>query len=315
MGYGDFIFWTPVIKKIFEEINNGNYDIKYIKDNELMYGITDIIKNEEDTKYKIVVYTEYKNNKPNLSNQAKEIFKNNPYICKEKYPNRVYLKIKSSDYYDLENRKFKDNKHVVEQYLINLNLDYLCFNNDYSGEIYFTDEEKEKVINLVPNKSFIFIQPINHKVARSYPFEKFQEIVDYFQDEIFIQDGPADKFAFQENKLLNNVLDYTGKFNFRETIFFMSFAKLCILNHGGLSNAVAAVKTQSIVIYPGYFDPKMTTYPTEINIYITSNDHKSCGWHEYSIHKSDKVDLCETCIKNYKEFDNNKIINIIKNFI
>ena len=36
-------------------------------------------------------------------------------------------------------------------------------------------------------------------------------------------------------------------------------------------------KTKTICIYPAMFDPKMTTFDTEMEIYVASDNHKSCG--------------------------------------
>ena len=314
MGYGDYIHWSAVIRDLYNYINSNNInklnDIKKLKCDK--YGVQKIKKDNDSDPFKILIYTNIKNKNYYYNIECKTIFLNNKYVCKEKYSNIIYFKIISNDYYNIELKIFLDSEHVVKKYCNNIGL--TKFN--VSGDIHFTELEIKKVNDLIPNKDFIFIQPINHKVARSYPFNKFQKIVDYFKNSIlFIQDGPANKFAFQENKLLSNVLDYTGKLTFRESLLLMKHAKLCILNHGGLSIGAGAVGAKALVIYPGYFDPKMTEYKTETSIYIHSKDHKSCGWHEYAIHKSDNVKLCDKCIENYNNFNNDIIINKIKTLI
>ena len=46
-----------------------------------------------------------------------------------------------------------------------------------NGDLHFTDEELEKVKKYLPKEEFIFIQPSSHKPGKSYPIEKYQELV------------------------------------------------------------------------------------------------------------------------------------------
>ena len=65
-----------------------------------------------------------------VSNEAKQVFYNNPYVIKSpaKYPNVIMFLIVSSDYFILREKRFLDHEHVVEQYCKNLGLKDLSIN-------------------------------------------------------------------------------------------------------------------------------------------------------------------------------------------
>lgn len=321
MGLGDYLHWTAIIRDLHKYINIGNNDDKVSKINQLKmkngdkYGIQDFKNDDNNKDFKFFVYITNAGCPLFKHKEGKQIFDNNPYVIKSpaKYPNVIMLLIVSSDYFIVNKKKFLDDKHVVERYAQHLRL--TDFNN--YGDIHFTQEEIDNVNKYLPKKDFIFIEPVNHKPGRSYPFEKFQEMVEAFKDKIdFVQVSPQ-QYGVKDNKKLNNVTNFTGEFSFRETILFMSYAKLCIVNHGGLSIGSAVTKTKTICFYPALFNPKMVTYDSEEVIYVADDNHNSCGQFDGNYKEVIKrfPNGCPKCWELYCKFDNSIAINKIKEII
>lgn len=70
---------------------------------------------------------------------------------------------------------------------------------------------------------------------------------------------------------------------------------------------------QDKIVYE-MFDPKMTTYDSEISIYVADNNHKSCGTIDgnYSAFKKKFPNGCPKCWKLFCEYDINNLIEITK---
>ena len=316
MGYGDYIHWTAVIRDLYKYINTGTIEERINKINQFKignkkYGVEKFKKDNDTDDFKFFIFVKNANCPFSKQREAKEVFYNNPYVIKSpaKYPNVILFTIVSSDYFIVNERRFLDHKHVVEQYCEKLGLKE--FSNH--GDLHFTDKEIEKVKKYLPEKDFIFIEPVNHKPGRSFPFEKYQQLVDTFKDEHFIQISP-EKFGVMDNKILKNVTSYIGKFTYRETILFMNYAKLCIVNHGGLSIGSAVKKTKTISIYSAMFNPRMTTFNSEISIYVADENHQSCGTLDgnYVAFKKKFPNGCPNCWKLFCQYDVNSLIEITK---
>ena len=308
MGFGDWLHWTSIIRDLYKNINKyENFDdrIGQINKYKIKNGIYGVIKhkhsnNKDDFKILMV---------PWKNNQQYRIFRNNPYIVTDKnYTNIVFFKIISSYYFI--NKKFLDDKHIVSTYCENIGIE----NYEIQCELYFTTTERNKVKKYLPNNEFIFIEPINYKVGRSYPFDKFQKIVETFRDHItFVQVSP-NKFGIKKPKKLENVTYHQGRFTFREAILFMSYAKLAIVNHGGLSIAANAVNLKTIAIYSALMNPNMTRYKNETAIYVNSNEHSECAIYHPNPRVSQKKypNGCLKCQDLFKCHDVNIIIDKIK---
>ena len=145
MGYGDYIFWTAIVRDLYNEINNTPIELKSKKLNQYKnfnnYGVFKCKYTNKNSKFKIYL----KNSKSNsLPNQARIIFNKNPYITNDKtYPNLIFLSITSSGYWEKKdgNIRMIDDKHVVETYANNINIE----NFRKEGEIFFTKSEIKKV--------------------------------------------------------------------------------------------------------------------------------------------------------------------------
>ena len=317
MGLGDYVFWTSIIRDLNTKVNNPNKKFSdkknFILDKILHsknslkkygYGIIGYQLNNEGQQIKFHLHIPYKGNVLSHS-QAKQVFKNNPYVTiNEKYPNLIFLIIKSDGYLKRTGNgdrilEMYDHMHVVEQYAKNINLKKYILRGDF----HFTKEEKNKVKNYLPKKKFILIEPQNHKSYRaSLNFEKFQNIVDKlnerFKNEFEIIQISPSKFADRKSKFLENCILYKDVFTYRETILFGKYAELAIVPHGGLSNGLAAVCTKVHAIYPCLHKPIMTKFDTETAYDISGGNHYYC------LNES-----CPKCIKYNKNFNYDLILN------
>lgn len=162
-----------------------------------------------------------------------------------------------------------------------------------------TDKEKEfaeKFHKSINNKKFITIEPFskdNYTPNRAYPFEKWQSIVNNLSNSItVVQVGNSDR-------VLDNVIDMTGKTSFREALSLIQKSELFVASESGLVHGATAVETKSVVVITGYQDSRMVSYPQNINIDIST--HGPCGL---------KIS-CEKCIKDANDHDENKILDAI----
>ena len=315
MGYGDWLHWTSVIRDLYIEINNHN------NINDKINDIKSKIKNRKTNKYGILYYKTGDNFKNfciylkeyELNYQNKNIFYKNPYLEQNiYYPNLVFIKLKSADYFI--DGKFIDDKHVIERYCNNLNIK----NFQLKPELYFVNQELIKIKKYLPNEPFIFIEPTNYKIGRSYPFNKFQNIVNKLYNKIlFIQISPK-IFGIKNSRKLENVLYFEDIFTFRETVLFMKYSKLVLVNHGGLSIACGTINKKVIAIYNAMFNPKMTKLDVEDPIYVASNEHKECcRYHPdpNNIFYKENPLRCIECNNLYLKHDEKIIINLINNYL
>ena len=68
---------------------------------------------------------------------------------------------------------------------------------------------------------------------------------------------------------------------------------------GGLVHAATAVDTKSLVIMTGFGDPKLWSYPQNINIFI--GKHGPCGL---------KIP-CPDCLADVQDHDEKQVINAV----
>lgn len=310
MGFGDYIVWTAIIRDLYKYVNNGSMEnklnnIKKLKFNNKHF-IQEIKQEDDSLDFKFFVYIQNAKCPLNKHQESKEIFKNNPYIINspKKYGNVIMLVINSSDYSDYipPVHNFFDDQHVVERYAKIFGLT----NYSLEGDLHFKESEKSKIESYLPKEDFILIQPSAKYGSRFYPFEKFQKIVNALKDKIkFVQVSPS-KFANKELKFLDNVKVIKDVFSYKETIYFSKFAKLCLVNHGGMSIGISCFKTPSVVIYPGLYKPKMWCYDSEIIIKTCDETHQSCGNFLYG---------CKICNQFYEKHDENIIIDKINEYL
>lgn len=318
MGYGDWLHWTSVIRDLYIEINNHNnindkikcIENKIIKKKNNNYGVINYCLRNNNLKFKIY-FINFRKNK-----QFTEIFLNNPYITPNKYyPNLIFFKIISQHYFI--NNRFIDYQHIIKTYSNNIYLQ----NIKLKPELFFSLNEIQKINNFIKNllnKDFIFIEPINYKIGRSYPFYKFQNIVNKLCNKIqFVQISPK-IFGIKNSRKLENVLYFEDIFTFRETVLFMKYSKLVLVNHGGLSIACGTINKKVIAIYNAMFNPKMTKLDIEDPIYISSNEHKECNKYHpdpNNIFYKENPLRCVECNNLYLKHDENIIIDKINNYL
>ena len=105
---------------------------------------------------------------------------------------------------------------------------------------------------------------------RSYPFEKWQMLVDDLSDHIQVV-----QVGLPNYPLLKNVTDVRGKTTFRGATLLIEGSELFMSTEGGLVHAATAVDTTSLVVITGYQTSKMVAYPQNINVHIGT--HGPCG--------------------------------------
>ena len=313
MGYGDYCHWTAVIRDLYQEINNKKNNnekvilieklINFKKKNESKYGIIDFKNKNSNSEFKFLL-KKGKNMIINFTKQH-EVFINNPYVTNDQnYSNIIILEIESCGYG--KNGKFDDKQHVVDLYAKNIGMKEFNIKFNLEADIHFTDEEIKKVKNNLPKDDFILIQPESHKKGKSYPLEKMQSIVNKLKDRIsFIQISPS-KFAKKKSCFLENIKIFKDIFTYRETIYFASFAKLCLLPEGGLAMGISSQKTKTIVIYSNKFNCKMTKYSNQIAINVCDSSHDYC--YNYNT-------ICSECEKFFKIHNENIIVDLIENLL
>jgi len=288
MGLGDYIHYTAIIRDLYNFINEPkNIDekikninkirkstslntigiIKYMHKNNNMIPFKFYIKCSKKYKMEDMFYKNHK--------QCKRIFSNNPYITKNiKYQNIIYIRIISNYYWSKKKENANifnviDDTHIVDLYAKTLNL------KNYSkyGELYPSKIEIENVKKFLPSKKFIFISFEGKIKSRCFSLKKTNKLViklkELYPDFDIVQIIPT---HFQK---LDNVITYDN-FTFNETIFFAKHAEFCIVPHGGLSIGLSCFKVPTICLYSGLFNPKMTTYDSEIPLIFVDKNHLFC---------------------------------------
>lgn len=164
-------------------------------------------------------------------------------------------------------------------------------------ELFFTNTEREKVSKLCEGleKDFITIEPHskdNYTPNRTYPFEKWQNIVDELSNQIQVV-----QIGTPQSKLLKNVVDMRGLTSFREAALLIGRSRLFMSAEGGLTHAATTTETPALTIITGYQHSNMVAYPQNININIS--DHGPCGL---------KI-KCEDCEREALEHNEKEIID------
>ena len=189
----------------------------------------------------------------------------------------------------------RQDKHIIEQYCEVYGIEnpelkcYLTTSEDcWSDTRVRSEVGEEKFVVIEPNSK------TNYTPNRAYPFEKWQKIVDDLKEEVnFVQVGVSG------SKILNNVIDLTGKTSFRDTAKVIQMSELFISAEGGLVHVATAVNTKSIVLITGYQSEKMVAYPQNINVNISN--HEVCGLKV-------SCDLCKADAENHDHSEISKLI-------
>lgn len=169
-------------------------------------------------------------------------------------------------------------EHALNFYGIKNDIDLKC-------EIYLTEEEKfnsNLIKNLLPKK-YACIEPhskISWSQARSYSFDKYQNIVNALRDKIqFVQIGAA------ETKKLDNVIYTNGDLTFRETQLILDGADFFLSSEGGLVHLANSCDTKSFVIFSSFHTyPEIFHYPKNTMIDIALFRHEIGGFKNHPLH-------------------------------
>ena len=170
--------------------------------------------------------------------------------------------------------------------------------------IFLTDKEKEFATEFhestLDSQRFIAIEPFskdNYTPNRSYPIEKWQNIVNNLSNEIkIVQVGNS-------GHVLDNAIDMTGKTTFREAVSIIDKSELFLSSESGLVHGATSVDTKSVVIMTGYQDMRMVAYPQNININIAT--HGPCGL---------KIQ-CEKCHKDANNHDELEVVTAVRDYL
>jgi len=286
MGLGGYLCWTAVAREIIKQTGihvklmpveqYGNFFRFISKDVEMF---------EDNSDFCLDYNTPAKNSNfvlPLVLNNS------NANYCKKDTPEKAF---------------HRTDRHIIEQYceLYNIqNPELKCYLTPDLKDTWFK-KELSSMFRLYQEEAiprFITIEPnsnFDYTPNRVYPFEKWQKIVNKLKDRIaFVQVG------LPGSKLLEGVIDWTGRTTFKNTAAMIGYSKLFLSSEGGLVHAATAFETKSVVIITGYQAAKMVAYPQNINVDISS--HGPCGL---------KIN-CPDCKEDAKNHDWNKIVKLIE---
>jgi len=276
MGLGGYLTWTAAIREIKQRSSD---DLKIVP-----------VEANGDVITKVV---------------QSPIFENNPNVTYDvNYENRALLQLNNpaTNYCkkDLSDRAtHRYDKHIIQQICEY----YEIYDPALKCELFFTEQEEETITELTKklDKSFVLIEPhskMNYTKNRAYPFEKWQKVVNDISKGVQVV-----QIGVKGARLLENVVDFTGKTSFREATALIGRSKMIISTEGGLTHAATITKTPAMVIVTGYQSPRMVCYPQNINLNIAS--HGPCGL----------KDICEECQKDAENHDYTEIIEKIRGFL
>ncbi len=234
-------------------------------------------------------------------------FKNNPFIIQDStlgadivFP--MFLDNPNANYckQDTFQKAFHNgSKHIIEQCCEV----YGIMDPELKCDMFFDEKENLEITDMCKNlpKDFLTIEPFsktNYTPNRSYPFEKFQMIVDDLARDITVV-----QVGNPEGRALQNAIDLRGRTTFRTATGIIGRSKHFISCEGGLVHAATCVNTLSTVIVTGYQTVKMVAYPQNNNINIAS--HGPCGL---------KID-CEQCIKDREDHPWEEIVQTVRKLL
>ncbi len=231
-----------------------------------------------------------------------DIFKNNPnFSFNGSLP--LDLSLAETNYVKKDGERIEfscPGKHAIEHalsfYGIKKDINLKC-------EMILTSEEESNsnvIKNLLPQK-YACIEPhskMSWSQARSYSFDKYQNIVNALRDQIkFVQIGSP------ESKKLDNVIYTNGDLTFRETQSILSKANFFISSEGGLVHLANSCNTKSFVIFSSFHTyPEIFHYPENTMIDIALFRHEIGGYKNHPLH-----------FEEVEKHDESTIIELIKN--
>lgn len=239
------------------------------------------------------------------------IFDNNPFI-QQHYDSEVLafpmqLNNAATNYCKQDTPQkavHRHDKHIIEQ----ICEFYGIKNPSLKCELYLTQQEKSVAEQLLNSfgiaDNFVVIEPQSndeYTVNKLYSLQKWQTVADELTKlgQTVVQIGRS-----TETQVLSNVINLTGKTNFREAAAIISKSKLFVSSEGGLMHASNAVGKKSVILFTGFIHPRMTGYPENKNIWI-GKDHGPCGMKT----------ICQECKKNVDNHDPLEIVDAVKDLL
>ena len=271
MGLGGYLTWTAVSREIVESGKAKKTLPCEIHGHHLKVVDSDIWKNNP---YMTTDYEDFRRGDAillQLNNPATNYCKlDTPTRCEQRADKHCIQQI--CDFYEVQGAKLK------------------C-------GIYLTDIEKANVnaVTSQLDKKYVVVEPHSKKdytPNKEYSFEKWQNVVDAISKHVQVV-----QVGNKKERILDNVVSLVGETSFREAAGIIGEAQLFMSTEGGLVHAATAVDTKSLVIMTGFGDPKLWSYPQNINIFI--GKHGPCGL---------KIP-CSDCLSDVREHDEREIIN------
>ena len=273
MGLGGYLTWTAVSREVVESGKAKK-----------------TLPCEINGQYLKIVESDIWKNNPYMTTDYEEYQQGNVLLLQLNNPDTNYCKV------DTPSRcQQRSDKHCVKQ---------IC---EYYGvrdpelrcEIFLTDKEEARVEELtsdLPDR-FVVIEPHSKKdytPNKEYSFDKWQKIVNTVSKYVRVV-----QIGNKKERILDNVVDLVGKTSFREAAGIIGKSCLFMSTEGGLVHAATAMDTKSLVVMTGFGDPKLWSYPQNINVFI--GKHGPCGL---------KIP-CQDCLKDVEEHDEKEIIDIV----
>jgi ADP-heptose:LPS heptosyltransferase len=273
MGLGGYLMWTAVGKELSSRT-----------------GLKVLPIESHGSAIKLVNSPIFYNNKSFV--QPGEIFDVViPIILND--PNTNYCKKDTP-----EKAVHRHDKHIIAQ----ICEQYGISSPNLKCEIFLTEQENIYINDFLlsmGSKDYITVEPHTkdeYTVNKTYPFKKWQNIVDEISKHITVV-----QIGQKTDKILEGCINATGSSTFREAAAIISESCLFIGPEGGLMHAANAVGIESVIVITGFIHPRMTCYPENTNIWI-GKSHGPCGL---------KI-LCDICKKECDEHSPDIIIESIK---
>lgn len=187
-------------------------------------------------------------------------------------------------------------------------LDRWSFNSNYSvkpGEIYLSDEEKEKASKL---GDYVIIEPTVKgplQINKSWPIRYWEELVQR-------TDIPFVQLHYKHNQTRLDELRVSHIFigNIREWLIYVSHAIAVVTTDGGLHHTAAAFRIPAVVLFSGFISPSIMGYEGigHVNLCYDNAHNKlvfeSCGLRT-------KCQYCEIAMNNIKpSLVKDKLLNL-----
>jgi ADP-heptose:LPS heptosyltransferase len=282
MGLGGYLLWTPVAREIRKSVGNNSIKIFPVEQHgHFMKPIlSEVFKNNDD-----FCQNSYEASKD--GSLLLPVVLNNPEAnyCKQDTPTKAY---------------HRKDKHIIEQFCEIYGI------TNPELRCYLSADDDSAVSRIIKNNvgdsPFITIEPLsktNYTPNRVYNFDKWQKVVDVLQEKIKVV-----QVGCEGSKVLENVIDLTGKTSFNNTAALIGKSRLFMSSESGLVHAATAFDTKTITIITGYQSEKMVAYPQNFNVNISTH-LEPCGL---------KIN-CDHCKKDRDKHDHEEIVQIAKDYL